>query len=194
MWTTMYKEFIDSAARTLWAYAYAEERDRLIEDLRSGELAPDYSGQTAENYVSTRGWPYSIQGVEWTDVAPPTPEYARLSAAMLLGRLEERNGVSLPVIVNAAKEADCATGACNEFSARKGATAHPDCTYPHDKCEIDIREFASDIVMMALGTGVSWFDDHEEFSLPTDQYYPKRQRTFTVPAIEFTREEEGPGC
>ena len=139
------RQFIDSAARTLWAGAWGDERERIIEDWNGneslrriirdietkdrltgdvsweigtwGEYQPQghraftpvkgdtiylfddevMSDEAAElnDYLATRGYPRSMQGVELTEAAPPTPDYARLEAAILLGKLEQANGCEL---------------------------------------------------------------------------------------------------
>ena len=134
MWYEMKRTFIDAAARALWASAYAQQREELIEQFRNGELSMDWPDQTAEAYVARRGWPYNIQGVEWTDFAPNTPDYARLEAAILLGKLEAANRAELAVIVDAARKADCT------FRSDTGKHYHPN----GGECDlVDVAEFAS---------------------------------------------------
>lgn len=182
MWYEMKRTFINAAARVMWASAWADERERLIEQFRSGELSMDWPDQTPEEYVRERGWPHSMQGVECCDAAPPTPDYARLEAAMLLSRLEERNGAGLAAIVRAARTADCVAAVDSGVKHDHGNYLNQHDTPSGDAClPLDVEEFASDVAMMALGTGVSWFDDHERFDVLGN--------AFSVPSVEFTYEE-----
>lgn len=172
MWYEMKRTFIDAAAWVMWVDAYANRREELIDLFRSGELSMDWPDQTTQEYVAERGWPHSVAGVEWTDVVPPTPDYARLEAAILLGKLEAANGAGLAVIVEAARKAD------------------------NDQ-PIDVEEFASDVAMMALGHCVSWFDDHARFSIDRacggcslhDRSGGMMPHPFKVPHVEFTYED-----
>lgn len=95
--------------------------------------------------------------------------------------LEQANGADLAVILAAAGKADCATH------------DHGPGEYNDD---IDVAEFASDCAMMAMGTGVGWFDDHAYFDVPyhdhMDSTYgrisPVHRSKFVVPAYELAFE------
>lgn len=120
-----------------------------------------------------------FSGVELMDVAPETPDYARLEAAKLLGKLESANGCSFAVIVWNAARADCGTASLG------------DCPEHGYRCPIDESNFGHYIAMQALGHGVSWFDDHERFEVPLR--WPERATspgdgTFIIPHIEFELE------
>jgi hypothetical protein len=90
----------------------------------------------------------SHSGQELTEIAPPTPMEATSLATSLMGKVARANGHSISALVKMAAQAD-GVAPTNEFA----------------------RSFGSDIAMMAMGTGVSWFDDHAEFPL-------------TVPSVE----------
>lgn len=198
MWYEMKRQFIDAAARVMWADAWGQQRENLIEMFRSGELSMDWEDQTAEEYVEARGWPRSMQGVELTDAAPPTPDYARLEAAILLGKLESANGASLAEIVKAAETSEdvefCRTAHAeygNRVLTQSDQHVHEtkDGLIWFDNEVIDVSEFAADIALQALGHGVSWFDDHERFTLGDGRTVGTARREFKVPRIEFTYEE-----
>lgn len=81
---------------------------------------------------------------ELTKVAPPTPEYAKVWAGIMIGHVEAMNGASIYVIADRAYKAD-------------GHRDVAGSVYP--------GEFGSALAFMALGHGVSWFDDHAKFPL-----------------------------
>lgn len=91
--------------------------------------------------------PIATCGTDWMDVAPATPQYAIDAANRLLGKFEERNHRSIWVLLAKAVEAD-------ELPVDH---SHRDAEY--------VRLFGHYLAMGALGHGVSWFDDHEEFPL-----------------------------
>lgn len=135
-WTDQKQQFTEAAARTMWL---------------PGWLDSDYVQKTL---IPKLGVTVDLA----TNYAPPTPQYALLAAAELLGMIEQANGCGLAIIIEAAKRADCAS---DVQTGIKLAHEHGEsCT------EVEIAEFASDCAMMALGTGVSWFDDHAEITLP----------------------------
>lgn len=116
----------------------------------------------------------SFAGQELMDVAPPTPDYARLEAARLLGKLEAANGNCISTIMFHAARADAQDRHDHEA---------PDSPHWKSDAEIaaarlddgDAKEFGHCVAMQALGHGVSWFDDHARFELK-------------VPRIEFELE------
>jgi hypothetical protein len=112
MWSDMSLRFIEGAARAMFVqeWAYDEEEQ----------------GRTY--------W-----GMNLMNIAPATPVEVKYEAAALLGRLEQLNGVSLPVLIHRAEEAD----------------GKP----------VDPERFGHYIALQALGHGVGWFDDHAAFDL-----------------------------
>lgn len=97
----------------------------------------------------------SYPGQELFDVAPETPVTALVLAGVLLGRIEEQNHAPYYILIKRAADADAVT---------------PE--------EIDEEQFGYSLAMMALGHGVSWFDDHAKFDLK-------------VPNIEVLPEDVG---
>lgn len=88
------------------------------------------------------------------DQAPPTPAVFLHAAYYLAGRVEQGNTRSLFFLLRDAKGAD-----------KKRVLLKLE---PEDEKELTdeyAREFGSDLAMMLMGTGVSWFDDHEKFRL-----------------------------
>jgi hypothetical protein len=80
-------------------------------------------------------------GDDWMDVAPETPPQGLQAGRDLAALYEEVNGTSLDELAAAAAVADGQ--------------------------DVDGEEFGHYLAMMALGRGVSWFDDHAEFPLKT---------------------------
>lgn len=199
MSTQLEREFVEGASRTVYVMAWAEREENPPEGLREIEWhnkadESEYGaalGRWGEQQPQPQGhraftpWPSgevlylfgdevdsdepaparSFAGQRLEDVAPPTPAYAREWAWKLLGALEEINpqwGRNLPSILAAAARVDCPG---NGTSRGK-----------HVSCRLcdnglgDVRAFGSDIAMMALGTGVSWFDDHAEFELHVPEW------------------------
>lgn len=158
-------QFIVSAARVMWVDAWAREQEATCvacgrptdsESPCKPASMPAHMGGFREHHGRT------YPGRNPCDIAPPTPQYALLSAAILLGKLEQANGCELATIAQAAHIADHA-----------GDLAGENCSF-----DDFVREFASAVALEALGHGVSWFDDHEEFSL-------RGNWRFVVPRIEF---------
>lgn len=87
------------------------------------------------------GGPVSLQGVDWYGTAPETPEPAEAAARDLAALYKDENGGV--DVVELAKRAAKADG----------------------KQRINDEHFGYYLAMMALGTGSSWFDDHEKFPL-----------------------------
>jgi len=86
-------------------------------------------------------------GGDWYDVAPEaTPPNAYAFAGELWARLEMLNKATAPCGV---------ISLLNQAAEANGVE------------EVDAEEFGRDCAMMALGTGVSWFDDNADFPLET---------------------------
>lgn len=82
----------------------------------------------------------SLSGVEITDAMPIVPEAADRMAAKLVAELEEANGKSLEDLFKDAVKAD---------SSAAGKE----------------QRFGECLAWMAMGAGVSWFDDYEQFPI-----------------------------
>lgn len=84
----------------------------------------------------------SLSGLDIVDAAPATPASAMEWGRAVLLATEELNGVSIDDVLRRAADAD---------------ETEPDSGYAED--------FGSDLAMMVMGHGVSWFDDHARFPL-----------------------------
>lgn len=91
-------------------------------------------------------------------VAPATPPEAKMQAARLCGRIERTNAATVEELLERA------------YLARSGTLASGS-----DAPRPSMAHFAGDLALMALGSGVSWFDDEPEFELK-------------VPGFEYTSE------
>jgi len=183
MSTQQEHQFVEGAARAAYVMAWAAKEDTTCmfchHEIESADQVCTHRNRANPDirFLCHAG---SFPGQRLEDIAPPTPDYAREWAWRLLGALEEANigrGRSyLSTILAAAQKAECVAGSCNEFGhsvrwSPLDAQGRP--TFTHDKCEIDARKFGSDIAMMALGTGVSWFDDHAQFELHVPEWYAR---------------------
>jgi hypothetical protein len=83
--------------------------------------------------------PKATNGEDWYDVAPSNPPCAYALAGELWASLEAMNHISMYQLLARAALADAKA--------------------------IDAIEFGGDIAMQAMGTGVSWFDDHAKFEI-----------------------------
>ena len=98
-------------------------------------------------------------GEDWMEVAPETTREAEDFAWRLCGKFEQANGMNIYCLAAKAWYAD-----------------YPDSGDQRVKGYDD--KFGHYITMMALGEGVSWFDDHVEFDLK-------------VPSIDCTFDDAG---
>jgi len=98
----------------------------------------DYCEENSESDILTHAGP----GGDWMDCAPDTPIAAYVFAGEMWSDLAHANKVPCGVIglANLAKEADGVD-------------------------DIDVNDFGHRLAMQYMGTGVSWFDDHEKFEL-----------------------------
>lgn len=85
----------------------------------------------------------SMQGVDWSDVAPEPPTSAESAAAALFDAFEMVNGVSMSELFERALIADKVDEADDELA----------------------DNFGHCLAMQATGHGVSWFDDHRKFEI-----------------------------
>jgi hypothetical protein len=90
-------------------------------------------------------------GSDWMDVAPETTREAQDLAWYLLGRIEQANGTNIWALAAAAWRADFKSMDAEEFCC--------DRTLKFDK------DFGHCLAMMAMGSGVGWWDDHVKFPL-----------------------------
>lgn len=89
----------------------------------------------------------SFEGARLEDVMPPPPEEALAIAKKLVKAYEEANGgTSIEALYKRALAADDAD-----------ETVEPEDSEPD--------AFGGDLVFMALGTDMSWFEEHAEFPL-----------------------------
>jgi hypothetical protein len=116
-------DIIEGMARSLWASAYA-----------------DYVEELSKQERIDAGTPVSLQGVDWFDDSPSTPEAADKAGLELAALYEAENDVSLDELARRAAEAD-------------GVRS------------VDAESFGHYLAQMAMGSGLSWFDDHKRFDI-----------------------------
>ncbi len=92
-----------------------------------------------------------LDGDELADVMPPPPDEAIDEAKRLIKAYEVANGVSISTLYERALAADAA-----------------DDTIDSEDNEPDA--FGGDLVFMALGTEMSWFDEHAKFPLEIPEF------------------------
>jgi len=93
------------------------------------------------------------RGEPMTDQLPPTPKGALMDAGRVVGMVEERTGLQIDACwARALKRDGRDWEQLNEFDKEESK-----------------EEFGYCVAMMALGTGVSWMDDHEEWDLEVPQ-------------------------
>jgi hypothetical protein len=171
MWYELKRDFVEGAARVMWADAWAcwQEShcqfcgESIEEKVERGELCEDVEF----NPTGACKGRYPFPSEDLTETAPPTPDYARIEAAILLGKLEALNKSTLITILHAAVKADLG----GDYAAFHAAIDALEGTFASD--------FGSDIALQAMGSGVSWFDDHEKFVIP------HTGEPLRVPNIEF---------
>ncbi len=123
------------------------QHDHIYEDLVERGMARTMFGCIWADYVEEFTG-RSLQG-EILDQAPETPEYVIRDAYRLAGMFEQLNGPGgMIAIAHRAAMADMhQTGGDVDLTPEF------------------LRELGSDLAMQAMGHGVSWFDDHEEFEI-----------------------------
>jgi hypothetical protein len=210
MWTEQDQQFVESAARAMWSAAWADHEEQTCTRCGGEVWGDDERGSMCDLETPCEGRTYP--GEELTSIAPPTPQYALLCAARLLGTLEQANGSGLTVILESARKVETAMAALSCDHTEGGQVCRA-----HDGLKIDVREFASAIALEALGHGVSWFDDHERFDVPARpediglcevcghressslhkseemrgaHRFRQRRSEFTIPKIEFEYQED----
>jgi hypothetical protein len=167
---------LDGMARSLWVWAYIAWTDDFEGPCRwcgnsihrEGDEWFDNDGAECEESDqghepdddTTDGPRKAARGEDWFQIAPETPDAAYLAARDLAKLFRQAEGMSLPDLFELAVTVDQA-----EFSwempadrERLAATDQP--------TQGDLAlEFGADLASMALGTGVSWFDDHKQTRL-----------------------------
>lgn len=98
-------------------------------------------GDHAEEHRCTR-----LAGVHIEDIMPPIPREAVKMASELARKYESMNGAPLDTLYAIALKAD------GQRSYPGSGKSSPDA-------------FGADLAWMAMGAGVSWFDDHDEFPI-----------------------------
>ena len=128
----------EGAERTLWVTSYADYVDELREH-----------GQSRAN-IREMGFVYAGGGEDWNDIVPPAypggPWLAlRDHGEALLEEYRRKNDADIDDILKQAARAD--------------GLDEGDITTEY------AESFGHYLAMMALGHGVSWFDDHSRFPL-----------------------------
>ena len=110
-----------------------------------------YADFVEEDEREDDGFDYPRPGCQqdWMDYAPEPPIAAYVLAGQLWEGLEILNKASVYGLARAASIADGA----------------PDNPSDYDYVAADATDFGHDLAMEAMGTGVSWFDDHKWFDL-----------------------------
>lgn len=135
--------FLEGAAKAFFVTAYADHAEEG--DNTDNEL-------TDEEREAREELPRPGPGGDWYDYAPEPPPNAYALAGELWAGLHHLNGCSVYVLADRAVNADAD---------------------PKGECEskveltddFDAEEFGRDLAMQAMGTGVSWFDDHAKFEI-----------------------------
>lgn len=183
------RQFIEGAARALWVTAWADREENtcrecgaeITDENRDEECETYADGRDHDRLYAHRGCSFS--GVELTDIAPETPDYVKLEAARLLGKLETVNRLNVTAIMAAAAQAESAEAprSCDHNAEGETCKAHEQ----EQLTDTEQWEFGWCVAMQAMGTGVSWTDNYAKFDLPYPPYSSERQ-SFKVPHFEFT--------
>jgi predicted transcriptional regulator len=128
----------------------------------------------------------TYRGQDLFEVAPPTPEHAKLTAAYLTGLIEGANKLPFASIYAHACAADGLRheGVC--AAARGEFIEHEDDCHTCEQHLAHARDFGHSLGLMALGSGAGWFDTHKSFRL-NDGLNPPRE--LKVPLIEYHIDE-----
>ena len=135
--------FIAGAAKAFFCTAYAD----FVEEGYSTD-----NDLTDDERKARLALPRARGGQNWMDWMPEVPPAAYALAGELWASLEAANKVSVYVLVSRAGRAE---HKCDH-----------DCADPCEATEdIDVELFGHYMAMQAMGHGVSWFDDHEDFEI-----------------------------
>lgn len=122
----------------------------------------DYAEEEERREFDDHDYPMPGGGEDWYDYAPEvTPPAAYAAAGELWARLAILNKATAP----------CGVVSLLDQAAKANNLG----------CDVDAEHFGRDCAMMALGTGVSWFDDNNSFPLETP-YMDCGSVTFAVEA------------
>jgi hypothetical protein len=114
----------------------------------------------------------NLSGMRIEDIMPSIPKEASRMAQDLARKYESMNGASLDTLYAIALKAD-------------GQTSYP------GSGKSSPEAFGDDLAFMAMGAGVSWFDEHDKFPLKKP-YIEEYELRFI--ADERCREEGNPAC
>lgn len=147
------REIRTAMARTLWVMAYT-----------------DWYNELTDEEKEQRRLPRPTPGGASEDWAPASPQGAHQAARDLAELFGKAEGVGrrrpLTTLYEYAMHAD--TGEAPEFHEHLGG---PDMVWDLAGSNRALPlEFGSDLAMMALESGVSWFDDHKEFDLEVPRF------------------------
>lgn len=94
----------------------------------------------------------NISGEEITEIMPQIPARIYAFCERVMGKIEQANGTNEFALLYAALTAD---------------GKNPSELFEKNRDEFDrlANEFGNGLAYMAMGSGVSWFDDHEKFDL-----------------------------
>ena len=133
--------------------------DMLIKDEFLASAARTFFLMAFADYVENEDreddgheYPVASCGADYDDLAPErVPPAAYAMAGELWGALAALNKATAPCgVISLVSQAAAADGV--------------------EESEIDVARFADCMAKQAMGSGVSWFDDHEEFPLETPDF------------------------
>ena len=162
--------WLEGAAKAFFVTAYADYAEEGYST--DNDLTDDEREARAE--LSRPGG-----GGDWYDHAPTTPPNAYALAGELWAMLEAANpgGCGVYTLAERAAKADgvkcenCDGSGHIMFRDSLALAGVPDEQRECGECNgsgvvaIDPEHFGRDLAMQAMGTGVSWFDDHKKFPI-----------------------------
>lgn len=181
-----YQETIlDGMARSLWVMAYADwATDHAVCDHcqawisresgttewvseADGASCPEFEGAEAgspHEPSDTEGPNVAGAGEDWDDAAPETPDAAYLAANALTKLLISSEGMKSEksALADLFELAMTIDEGGFEFAETEGPSEAQ--RKERERKFALAEKFGGDLAMMALGTGVSWFDDHKQKS------------------------------
>ncbi len=153
---------LDGMARILWVMAYADYATEEHERFRNGDSEIEDEDDLPER---------ARNGANWDDVAPETPDVlAEQVVPDLVSLYVAGNGVSR--ILDLFETALRADHDNEEVSWGESpmTTSEDQRAYEMEHFLEPAEAFGGDLAMMALDTGASWFDNHEEFELDVPRF------------------------
>lgn len=136
--STFRDAFLLGAAKAFFVTAYAD----FVEEGHSTD-----NELTDDERKARLALPRPGAGQDWMSYAPELPPNAYALAGELWAALEAANKESVYVLAAHAAKADAGG---NDMASVN---------------DIDAEDFGHYLAMQAMGHGVSWFDDHEEFEI-----------------------------